>query len=120
MAEKIGRSWVAVSADSGTDHSGLPRRAGVVAACAGPAIGPTAPTSTLSAGLLAASSDRMSTRDEVAAEAAAVPSTAHNTANPVGLRHPDIEIPLQQAAAPARGKPSRSKLVPMRLAFNPH
>jgi hypothetical protein len=24
MAEKIGRSWVAVSADSGIDHSGLP------------------------------------------------------------------------------------------------
>src|SRR6266702_4244127 len=89
MAEKIGRSWVTVSADSGTDQSGLPRGTGLLAACAGRAIGLTAPTSTLSVGPLAASSDRMSMRDDVAATVSAMPKTAHSTANPVGLSHPD-------------------------------
>jgi hypothetical protein len=37
----------------------------------------------------------MSTRDEVAANAPAVPRTAHNTANPVGLNPTDIETPSQ-------------------------
>lgn len=45
VAEKIGRSWVPVSADSGTDQSGLPRGAGLLVAGAGRAIGLTAPTS---------------------------------------------------------------------------
>src|SRR6266702_1805836 len=120
MAEKIGRSWVTVSADNGTDQSGLPRGTGLLAACAGRAIGLTAPTSTLSVGPLAASSDRMSMRDDVAATVSAMPKTAHSTANPVGLSHPDIKNPLRQPAAPARRRGMRAKLVPIRLVINPH
>jgi hypothetical protein len=44
----------------------------------------------------------MSIRDEVAATLSVTPRTAHNTANPTDLSHPDIELPCDR---PARGKP---------------
>lgn len=76
-------------------------------------IGLIAPTSTLSAALPTASSDKTSTREEVAAMAPAVPKNMHSVIHPVGLSHPDIDIPLaiaRRAAAPAR---LRAKLIPI-------
>jgi len=116
-AEKIGRSWVTVSAESGTDHNGLPRGTGLLAGAAGRAIGLTAPTSTLSAGPAAASSEMMSIRDEVAAKVPAVPATAHSTANPVGLSQADIDLPY--ATGPRASQVFCTKLVPKRLVINP-
>src|SRR4051794_38507111 len=65
-AEKIGRSCVAVSTDSGTDHSGLPLTGGLAGSLAGCANGFRLPTSTLS-GAPEISLGRMSRVDEVAA-----------------------------------------------------
>src|SRR5258708_27512580 len=96
-AEKMGRSGVTDSTDSGTDHNGLPPGSGLLPSRLGLAIGLTLPKSTISAASVARSVDRTSDVEDVAAGSSGdkpVNTPPDSRARPIILRQLSIFRPV--------------------------
>ena len=107
-AEKIGRSWVADSAESGMDHSGLPPGSGLTASRFGRAIGVTRPRSTLSVSPARSLGMMSSVEDVAAGTSAGRPAIAapSSRAKPIDLRHLTISVLRQRQPAIRRSLPA--------------